>query len=136
THDFNTMYFTRNNYVSNRIDKNKHNVNVLKIFKAELKEGLWKVKGEMLFNSGDYSVAHPAINSTGTVIYFASDMPWGYGGTDIYRVKLQGPDVWTKPINIGNNVNLEGNELFPFLQNDSTLYFSSNSYGGLGGLDI
>lgn len=136
TRDFNTMYFTRNNYVSNKVDKNKHNVNVLKIYKAELKEGLWKLKGEMLFNSGDYSVAHPALNSDGTFIYFSSDMPWGYGGTDIYRVKQQGPNVWTKPINIGINVNSEGNELFPFLPNDSTLYFSSNSFAGLGGLDI
>lgn len=134
--DFNTMYFTRNNYTSNKIDKNKHNVNVLKIYKAQLREGLWKVDGEMLFNNGDYSVAHPSINSDGTIIYFSSDMPWGYGGTDIYRVKLQGPNVWTKPINIGQNVNMEGNELFPFLQNDSTLYFSSNSNTGLGGLDI
>ncbi len=134
--DFNTMFFTRNNYRSNKIDKNKLNVNVLKIFKAEINEGVWKVKDEMHFNSGDYSVAHPAINNDGTVIYFSSDMPWGYGGTDIYRVKLQGPNVWTKPINIGQSVNMEGNELFPFLQNDSTLYFSSNSYTGLGGLDV
>ena len=136
THDFNTMYFTRNNYTSNKVDKNKHNVNVLKVYKAQLEQGDWKVKGEMYFNNGDYSVAHPALNSDGTVIYFSSDMPWGYGGTDIYKVKQQAPNVWTKPINIGQEVNAEGNELFPFLQNDSTLYFSSNSYAGLGGLDV
>ena len=90
----------------------------------------------MQFNNGDYSAAHPTVNREGTVIYFSSDMPWGYGGTDIYRVKLQGPNIWTKPINIGPNVNAEGNELFPYLQNDSTLYFASNSYQGLGGLDM
>ena len=136
TRDFNTMYFTRNNYLSNKADKNKNNVNVLKIYKAEFVEGLWKLKGEMFFNSGDYSVGHPAVNSDGTIIYFISDMPWGYGGTDIYSVKSQGGNVWTKPHNIGVSVNSQGNELFPYLQNDSTLYFSSNSYAGLGGLDV
>ena len=90
TNDDNTMYFTRNNYISNKIDKNKKNINVLKIFCAEKVEGEWKMKGPMPFNSDDYSICHPAINSDGTVIYFSSDIPWGYGGMDIYKVRWEG----------------------------------------------
>ncbi|CAN5521080.1 OmpA family protein [soil metagenome] len=136
THDFNTMYFTRNNYTSNKAEKNKRNVNVLKIYKAEFLDGKWIIKGEMYFNSGDYSVGHPALNSDGTVLYFISDMPWGYGGTDIYRVRWEGGNTWSQPENLGPTVNTEGNEMFPFLANDTTLFFASDGHLGLGGLDI
>ena len=136
TNDYHTMYFTRNNYISNKVDKNKNNINVLKIFSAEKVEGEWKMKGPMPFNSDDYSICHPAINSTGTVIYFSSDIPWGYGGMDIYKVRWEGGNTWSKPVNLGPKVNTEGNELYPFMQNDSTLFFSSDGQPGMGGLDI
>jgi tetratricopeptide (TPR) repeat protein len=134
--DFSTMYFTRNNYESNKVEKNANNVNVLKIYKAEFSEGLWNLKGDMYFNSGEFSVGHPAISKDESTFYFVSDMPWGYGGTDIYMVKYQGGNNWSQPVNLGPNVNTEGNEMFPFLLNDSTLYFSSNGLEGVGGLDI
>ncbi len=136
SHDNNTMYFTRNNYMSNVIEKNKRNINVLKIYKSELVEGFWKIKGEMLFNSGEYSVGHPALSYDGTIMYFTSDMPWGYGGTDIYMVQYLGGNNWSQPTNLGAPINTEGNEMFPFLQNDSTLFFASDGLEGLGGLDI
>lgn len=136
TSDNNTMFFTRNNYLSNKVEKNKKNVNVLKIFRADRENGEWKVKGAMPFNSDDYSVCHPAINSQGNVIIFSSDIPWGYGGMDLYMVRFEGNNTWSKPVNLGAAVNTEGNEVFPFLQNDSTLYFSSNGHSGLGALDI
>ncbi len=134
--DNNTMYFTRNNYMSNAVEKNKRNVNVLKIYKAEMMEGLWRIKGEMFFNSGDFSVGHPALSQDSQTMFFTSDMPWGYGKTDIYMVKSLGENNWSQPINLGANVNTEGNEMFPFLQNDSTLFFASDGLKGLGGLDI
>jgi outer membrane protein OmpA-like peptidoglycan-associated protein/tetratricopeptide (TPR) repeat protein len=134
--DFSAMYFTRNNYESNKVEKNANNVNVLKIYKAEFSEGLWIMKGDMYFNSGEFSVGHPAISKDESTFYFVSDMPWGYGGTDIYMVKYQGGNNWSQPINLGPNVNTEGNEMFPFLLNDSILYFSSNGLEGVGGLDI
>lgn len=136
TKDFNTMYFTRNNYESNKVEKNKRNVNVLKIYKAEAIDGEWMLRGEMYFNNGDYSVGHPALNSDGTTLYFVSDMPWGYGGTDIYSVKWEGGNTWSAPVNLGPSVNTEGNEMFPSIQNDTILYFSSDGLPGIGGLDI
>jgi len=66
---------------------------------------------------------------------FVSDMPWGYGGTDIYRVQWIN-NTWSKPASIGKVINTSGNEMFPFLLNDSILYFSSNGMIGVGGLDI
>ncbi len=134
--DYNTMYFTRNNYESNKVEKNVNNVNVLKIYKAEFSEGLWVLRDDMYFNSGEFSVGHPAISKDESTFYFVSDMPWGYGGTDIYTVKYLGGNNWSQPVNLGPNVNTEGNEMFPFLLNDSTLYFSSNGLEGVGGLDI
>lgn len=134
--DFTTMYFTRNNYISNRAEKNSKNVNVLKIFRADAKDGEWVVKGPMSFNRDDYSMGHPALNESGTSIIFSSDMPWGYGGADLYIVRWEGGERWSAPVNLGPKVNTEGNELFPFLMNDSVLYFSSDGLKGMGGLDI
>lgn len=134
--NFNTMYFTRNNYMSNRAEKNSRNVNVLKIYRADNEEGEWKVKGPMYFCSDDYSVGHPSLNGTGTMMIFASDMPWGYGGSDLYMVRWEGGDRWSNPVNLGPLVNSEGNELFPFIFNDSTLYFASDGLFGMGGLDV
>ncbi len=134
--DFQTMYFTRNNYVSSKVAKNKKNVNVLKIFKAHTEDGVWILDEPLAFNSEEYSVCHPAINSDGTIIYFSSDIPWGYGGMDIYMVRSQGGNSWSQPVNLGPLVNTDGNEVFPYIQNDSTLYYSSDGWNGLGGLDV
>ena len=136
SNNFSTMYFTRNNYISNRAEKNSRNVNVLKIFRADAVDGEWKLKGPMYFNSDDYSVGHPALNSAGTVMVFSSDMPWGYGGSDLYMVRWEGGERWSNPVNLGPNVNTEGNELFPFMMNDSVLFFASDGQMGMGGLDI
>lgn len=131
-----TMYFTRNNYRSNRAEKNSRNVNVLKIFRADQEDGNWVVKGPMSFNSDDFSTGHPAVNKAGTTMIFSSDMPWGYGGSDLYMVKWEGGEQWSKPVNLGQQINTEGNEMFPFLYADSILYFASDGLMGLGGLDI
>lgn len=136
THDYKTIYFTRNNYISSKVEKNKKNVNVLKIYKASTEDGAWKLEEPLAFNSEDYSVCHPAVNSDGTIVYFASDIPWGYGGMDIYMVKWLGGNSWSAPVNLGPEINTDGNEVFPFMQNDSTIYFSSDGHVGLGGLDV
>ena len=79
--------------------------------------------------------AHPAISNNGLQLYFVSDMPGGQGGLDLWMSKKEG-EAWSEPINLGPQVNTSGNETFPFLRNDSTLYFSSNGLAGFGGLDI
>lgn len=135
--DFNTMYLTRNNYlgVSASLEKNKKNVNVLKVYKCVVDGNGWKIGGEMPICSDDYSVGHPSFNSSGTALYFTSDMPWGYGGTDLYVIKwINGR--WSKPQNLGPEINSPGNEMFPFIQHDTILYYSSDGNYGLGGLDI
>lgn len=79
--------------------------------------------------------AHPAINRDETVLYFVSDLEGGYGGTDIWKVKdIAGK--WSTPENLGPQINTTGNEMFPFIREDGILYFSSDGFPGLGGLDI
>ncbi len=86
------------------------------------------------FDEPPYSTAHPFMAEDGNTLYFVSDRPGGYGGSDIYRAtKVNG--IWGKPYNLGPVINSPGNEVFPFLS-DNTLYFASNGHGGLGGLDI
>ena len=129
------LYFTRNNYLSNTIGKNKDNVNVLKLFEARFVDGDWMINDELKIGNGDYSIAHPALSNDGNKLYFASDMPWGYGGTDIYYcVRENG--VWSQPMNMGPKINTEGNEAFPFIWKDSTIYFSSDGQKGMGGFDV
>jgi outer membrane protein OmpA-like peptidoglycan-associated protein len=71
----------------------------------------------------------------GNTLYFSSDRPGGEGGVDIYRSHKK-DGKWTTPHNLGATVNTMGDEFYPFMANDSTLYFSSNGHGGIGGLDI
>jgi len=136
TNDYNTMFLTRNNYRSNTVEKNSRNVNVLQIFRAENESGEWMIRGKLSINNMDYSVAHPTLNRTATVMIFTSDMPWGYGGTDLYMSRWEGGDNWSTPVNLGPSVNTTGNESFPSLYNDSVLFYSSDGLMGLGGLDV
>lgn len=132
---FTKVYITRNNSEGKRIVTNEKDENVLKIYYGSTEDGEWKIDGEMAFNSNEYSVGHPALSLEGNVMILASDMPWGYGGTDLYRTENVG-GTWTKPVNLGKDINTSGNEMFPFLLNDSVLYYSSEGNIGLGGLDV
>jgi outer membrane protein OmpA-like peptidoglycan-associated protein len=87
------------------------------------------------FNDRSYSVAHPTLSPDGKIMYFSSTSPQGHGGSDIYVTRFENGD-WTVPQNLGSNINSAGDESFPFLANDSTLYFASNGHGSMGGLDI
>jgi outer membrane protein OmpA-like peptidoglycan-associated protein len=127
---FKKMIFTRN---SSR--KNKDGVQQLKLFMAIKKGGKWGEISELPFNSNEYSCGHPALSPDNRRLYFASDMPGGYGGTDIYVIDYK-DGVWSTPINLGKAVNTEGNELFPFVDAVGDMYFASNGHAGLGGLDI
>lgn len=86
-------------------------------------------------NNIEYSVAHPSISADGQKLYFSSDMPGGYGGMDLYECTKQG-DTWGQAFNLGAAINTSGNEVFPFIHADNTLYFSSNGHAGLGKLDV
>ena len=81
--------------------------------------------------------AHPSISKDGLTLYFVSDMPGGYGKKDIWKVtRLRAGDAWSKPVNLGPDINTPGDELFPYIREDGTLYFSSDGLIGMGGLDI
>lgn len=135
------VYFTRSNYSGSRkLKKNDKDESNLKLFRAELKDGVWTNLEELPFNSNEYSCGHPALSQDGKTVYFISDMPGGLGGTDIYKVvsKKNKDSVmeWSAPENLGAAINTAGNEMFPYMHKDGTLYFSSDAHNTLGGLDI
>ena len=130
-----TLAFTRNNYYKGKVKRSKDRINKLTILFSTFDGKTWSAPTPFPFNNPEYSVGHPCFNADATELYFSSDMLGGYGGSDIY-VSTKTGNEWAKPVNLGSGVNTSGNELFPFLHNDSLLYFSSNGWGGLGGLDI
>ncbi|HXC04458.1 MAG TPA: OmpA family protein, partial [Bacteroidia bacterium] len=84
-----------------------------------------------------YSVGQPSLTADGNTMYFTSDMPGGFGGSDLYRTTRDTKGNWSAPENLGNKINTEGDEMFPFVeQKNGVLYFSSNGRFGLGGQDI
>ena len=129
------MIFTRNNLLNGKKGESKDNIVKLKLYYSEREGDIWSKPISLPFNNDDYSVGHPAISADGKTLYFVSDMPGGKGGTDIYVSNWQNGN-WSEPVNIGGDVNTEGNEMFPSLTNRGQLYFASNGHGGLGGLDI
>lgn len=107
----------------------------MQLYFAEKQNGNWKIKEAFPYNSAEYSISKPAINSDGTVLFFASDMPGGFGGEDLYKsVKKDGQ--WSEPVNLGDKINTDRDESYPFVHLDNTLHFSSNGHAGMGGLDI
>ncbi|MFI1772296.1 OmpA family protein [Thalassobellus citreus] len=136
TKDGNTVYFTRNNYLNGKFEKNSDGFHTLKIYKASLINGEWKNIEALSFNSDEYNVAHPALSVDGDKLYFASDMPGTIGGSDIFVVEINEAGTYGEPVNLGDKINTEGKENFPFVSDKGILYFSSNGHLGLGGLDV
>ena len=135
TSDYNTMYFTRNNYLNGRVTTMPDGTNNLKIFIADFNGKEWKNIRGLPFNSDRYSVGHPALSADNKTLYFISDMPGGFGETDIYKSE-QVNGTWGAPINLGETINTSGKEMFPYIDKEGILYFSSNGHPGNGGLDI
>jgi len=132
--DYTVVYFTRNNL--NPAKKNKLRDYNLKIYRSFYKDGSWSTPEEVHFNSNDYNCAHPSLSKDNKTLYFVSDMPGTIGKSDIFKVAVN-PD-WTlgTPVNMGDKINTEGVETFPFIDRHDNLFFSSNGHAGLGGLDI
>lgn len=130
-----SLYFTRSNYVNRKLHKNDRNTSHLMLFRATKDSiGEWGDLRAFAFNSDDWSTGHPALSKDGKTLYFASDRPGGFGGSDIWRCTDNGSG-WSEPENLGPTVNTNGNELFPTV-NESTLHFSSTGHINMGGLDI
>ena len=132
--DGQSVWFTRNDASGKTTSKGEPVK--LKIFNAQA-NGMngWKDIQPFPFNSNAYNCAHPSISADGKRLYFASDMDGSMGGMDIYYCQYS-DSGWGKPVNVGPTVNTVGNDLFPSINVDNTLYFASDGWGGLGGLDI
>lgn len=129
------LYFTRSYYVKDQKGKNASNKSRLKIMTSTMSSGKWQNLELLPFNSEEYSCGHPTLNAAGDMMVFASDIPGGFGGTDLYMIKRDGKK-WGVPKNLGSNVNSEGDETFPYLHPSGSLFFSSDGHPGLGGRDI
>lgn len=131
--DGNYMAFTSNNYDLDKQDK----VVQLGIYFSTYVDEKWSESQAFQLNSKSFSIGHPCLSADGKTMYFTSDMPGGYGGADIYRVLKSGDGKWGKAENMGDKINTEGDEMFPFFEENShTLFFSSDGRFGLGGLDV
>lgn len=129
--DYNSMYFTRCKTVKDVY------------LGCQIYEG--KRRPGEFFSSADYvpivadslSVGQPSISADGKTLYFASDMPGGFGGRDIWKVERESAGgQFGKPINMGAEINTIGNELYPYIRDNGMLYFASDYHPGMGGLDI
>jgi outer membrane protein OmpA-like peptidoglycan-associated protein/tetratricopeptide (TPR) repeat protein len=131
------VYFTRNNYLDGKVNKDKSQNLKLAIYSAtyNAEKNQFTAYEPFPYNNPSYSVGHPTLNASGNRLYFVSDMPGGMGGTDIYYCELK-DNAWSTPVNAGSKINTSGDEMFPFMVNDSIMYFASNGHVGLGGLDL
>ncbi|MGY3795009.1 OmpA family protein [Aquimarina sp. 433] len=135
--DGNTVYFTRNNYDGRRYGNDKKGTNRLKIYRSyKNTQGGWTTPQNLSINSDEYSTAHPALSVDEKTLYFSSDMPGGEGQSDIYQVAINADGSLGEPKNLGNRINTEGKETFPFISSNNDLYFASDGHIGLGGLDV
>jgi len=133
--DYKKIVFTRNNYNKGRSRTSSDGVNKLKLYIAAENGKTWGSVKELPFNSDDYSCGHPSLSPDESKLYFVSDMPGGFGGTDIYVVDYRDGN-WGSPVNLGREINTEGNEMYPYVDENGNMYFSSDGHEGLGGLDV
>ena len=136
TADYNTMYFTRCFYSKKKSEG-------CEIFTAEREAEKWGKVKSLALAPDSVVVAHPALSPDELTLYFVSDMagsmkdPEGKSSKDIWKVtRTSTSSDWGKPENVGEPINTPGDELFPYVHPDGTLYFSSDGHPGMGGLDI
>lgn len=128
------IYFTRSIHKG----YNEHNddqINHLKLYKANKSALGWSKPEVFMMNDSTSSFGQPTLGHGDKVFIFASNLPGGYGGTDLY-ICFKVENGWTAPENMGPKINTSQNENFPFLSDEDILYFSSNGHIGFGGYDI
>jgi len=129
------IYYSRNIYVDAKLRDIHDDQNKLGLFSARLSEGTWSEITPFQYNSTDYSLTHPALSPDGSRIYFASNMPGGFGGVDLYYCQWK-DTAWMPPVNLGPQINSPGAESYPYVSESEILYFSSDGWPGIGKKDI
>ncbi len=135
------LFLTQSNYVDPSVEyKPFRNEDIkLRIIIAKRSGGKWNISEEFPFNNSNYSVGHPAINESGDTLFFASDMPGGFGATDLY-FSVRKNQKWSEPVNLGSQINTSEKEEFPFLTGSSFpgrfLIFASTGHNSVGGFDL
>ncbi|MDF3076758.1 MAG: OmpA family protein [Sphingobacteriaceae bacterium] len=130
-----TIYFTRIDLPASR---KREDINIVKkgIFRSVKQKDGWSIPVRLLGNGNSYSVQHPALSPDGNILYFASDMPGGLGGMDIYASRKNPSGDWDTPKNCGPNINTEEDDVFPYVRKDGKFFYSTKGNIGIGGLDI
>lgn len=128
---YNLLYFTR-------CGEKKDKTQGCQIYVSKKKGATaWDEPTQIVLSADSFSCGDPALSPTEDTLFFASDMPGGQGGSDIWYVTFdKKKKEWGEPVNLGSAINTAGNERFPFLHDDGTLYFSSDGHLGMGGLDL
>jgi outer membrane protein OmpA-like peptidoglycan-associated protein len=130
-----TIYFSRNLEVSNKLSDVSNPRNRLGIFSAVKIDGQWTKVRDLRINNEWYSVTTPWLSPDGKKLFFASDKPGGFGGSDLYYSEWK-EERWNDPVNLGPVINTQNNESYPFINPAGELFFSSDGPQGLGGKDI
>ena len=134
-HTGDMVFFTRSNLDGKKAKKSKDGITHLRVYSADKVGNTWKNIQDLPFNSDDYDCMHPSISADGSRMYFTSDRPGGFGGWDIWVTRKSGT-TWGEPINLGPNVNSQGNDGFAYLHPDGNIYFASDGRGTVGGYDL
>jgi outer membrane protein OmpA-like peptidoglycan-associated protein/tetratricopeptide (TPR) repeat protein len=138
--DGNTAYFASESYKEKEYEKDRKanaRFSQVYLFKATKSGDSWGSLEALPFNDKTFSSSNPSLSRDGKTLYFSSDRPGSLGGVDIWKVAINDDGTYGEPQNLGNKINTEGNESFPFIADDNkTLYFASSGKQGLGGLDV
>lgn len=125
--DYKTMYFTRYS----------ESDGLPKIYRAVSdSQGTWNIDDNPLsFCSGQFTYTHPALSADGKIMVFASNRSGTIGGMDLFVTQVKEGN-WSNPVNLGDAVNSISNEMYPYLDAENNLFFSSNGIQGFGGYDV
>lgn len=138
TKDLKTVYFSRDNYTKNKYRTDNEGWVLIQLYKANIDStGNWINITKLPFNSDEFDTGHPSLNTNDTKLYFTSNRPGSMGLTDIWAVDIKADTIYSEPYNLGPRVNTTKKEMFPYIDKDDVLYYSSDGMmEGNGGLDI
>ena len=139
--DGKTAYFASESYKEKQSSPKDKKANAkysqVYLFSATKNGDSWGTPSSLPFNDKSFSNSNPSLSRDGKTLYFSSNRSGSVGGTDIWKVAVNADGTYGEPQNLGNKVNTEGNESFPFIADDNkTLYFASSGKQGFGGLDV